>query len=350
MNTLKLPGLGLIISILTLIISSWFLIHLLAIFGVFLSLAYPVWWLFAPKQTVCFFCRAKREGEHCPLCKRQIKKSEGISPLNLRSAILNGTTILLFSIFSIILVFGESKLLFKMGFPPTPKTVSFVIPTKGQHRLGEIFPMKIEITGIKVPINAVQADVGFDPTKLEVVNVLTEDSFANIFIQKEINNEGGYARLTGGLPNPGFFSDKGVFGTVLFKGIAPGVDRVEFLPSSMVLANDGRGTNVLKDLPSVSYLILPEKISKEEEEMQKSIAMSSEVLGESAEGTQMKFYEETKVLGAQVGKEIAESKNPNVFSKLFTVLERFDTFVTDKWYGVYRFAKLCTNIKLPKLR
>jgi hypothetical protein len=64
----------------------------------------------------------------------------------------------------------------------------------------------------------------------------------------------------------------------------------------------------------------------------------------------MKFYEETKVLGAQVGKEIAESKSPNVFSRLLTVLERFDTFVTDKWYGVYRFAKLCTNIKLPKLR
>lgn len=91
--------------------------------------------------------------------------------------------------------------------------------------------MKIDITSIKVPINAVQADIGFEPHKLEVVDVSTEDSFANIFIQKEINNEVGYVRLTGGLPNPGFFADRGVFGTVFFKGISPGIVRIEFLPS-----------------------------------------------------------------------------------------------------------------------
>lgn len=234
---------------------------------------------------------------------------------------------MVFTLISLGLVFLEGQVLFKLGFPPTPKTVSFVVPPKGQYRLGEIFPMKIEIAGIKVPINAVQADLGFDPGKLEVVDISTDDSFANIFIQKEINNEGGYARLTGGLPNPGFFADKGVFGTAFFKGKNPGVAKIEFLPSSMVLANDSKGTNVLKDLSAVSYLILPEKISKEEEEMQKMITLKSSVLGESVENTQMKFYEEGSVLGAKAEEEIQKKRKFSLTRGFLESLEKVDRFI-----------------------
>jgi hypothetical protein len=334
--------LGLTTTVLIWVIASWFIIHFLAIFGTFLAVTYPLWWFLIPKQTVCLFCRAKinvNKQDYCPLCRREINKNETVSPKNFSSAVFNGGLILLFSIVSIGLVFGESRLLFKLGFPPTPKTVSFLIPTKGQYRLGEIFPMKIEIAGIKTPINAVQADLGFDSTKLEIEDISTEDSFADIFIQKELNNEGGYARLTGGLPNPGFFSDKGVFGTAFFKGKTPGVVKIEFLPSSMVLANDGKGTNVLKDLASVSYLILPEKISDEEEEMQKQISLQSAVLGETTENTQIKFYDDNKVLGTQVSQEIQKEKKFSLFKVIFSGLEKIDRFVLELWgkaFGIFR--------------
>lgn len=228
-------------------------------------------------------------------------------------------------------VFIESRVLFKMGFPPTPKTVSFVIPPKGQYRLDEIFPMEIDIVGIKVPINAVQADISFDPRKLEVIDVLTEDSFANIFIQKEINNEVGYARLTGGLPNPGFFADHGIFGTILFRGKSPGVVKIDFLPSSMVLANDGKGTNVLKDLASVSYLILPERISKEEAELQKTISMKPVVLGASNDGAQMKFYEEKRVLGTVTEQEIQKEQKFSLTRFLLNGLYKINAFTLSLW-------------------
>lgn len=331
-NVLKI---GSIATIMAWIIASWFLIHIFAVLGIFLAVAYPIWWLFAPRQTVCLLCRVKKEGEYCPFCRKKLTREEGILPKTLFSAVYNGLLILVFSLVSAGIVFGESQLLFKLGFPPTPKTVSFVIPTKGQYRLGEIFPMKIEIAGIKTPINAVQADLGFDPTKIKIEDISTEDSFADIFIQKELNNEGGYARLTGGLPNPGFFSDRGVFGTAFFKGKAPGIVKIEFLPSSMVLVNDGKGTNVLKDLASVSYLILPEKISPEEEEMQKQISLQSVVLGETTEDTQMKFYEETGVLGAKVGQEIQETKEFNLFNIILNGLEKVDRFILEQWEKVF---------------
>jgi hypothetical protein len=320
-----------LILIIPVIIASWLLIHILAIFGIFLAIAYPLWWLLAPKQTTCLLCRAGREGQKCLFCRRVIKKREGTSPVNLSSAILNGLLIFVFSVISMGIVFGESQLLFKLGFPPTPKTVSFTIPAKGQYRIGEIFPMKIEISGIKTPINAVQADLSFDSSRLEIVDISTEDSFANIFIQKEINNQEGYARLTGGLPNPGFFSDHGVFGTVFFKAKAPGVVKVAYLPSSIILANDGRGTDVLKDLTSVSYLILPEKISQGEENLQTSAISKSAVLGESTNATQMIFYNEGGVLGAKTGVGIQE-QNKFSLSKIFLdVLEQVDRFILEQW-------------------
>ncbi|MCJ7804655.1 cohesin domain-containing protein [Patescibacteria group bacterium] len=315
---MRLPGISLIFKTIGFILVSWLLVHFLAVFGIFLVIAYPFWWLFTPQKTLCLFCEIKK-----------LKECFFVHSL------INGGIILVLSLLSFGLVFLEGRILFKMGFPPTPKTVSFVIPTKGQYRLGEIFPMKIEIAGIKTPINAIQADLSFEPQKLEVVDISTQDSFANIFIQKEINNEVGYTRLTGGLPAPGFFADRGVFGTVFFKGKSPGVVKIEFAPSSMVLANDGRGTNVLRELAAVSYLILPEKISQEEEKMQKEIVLKPVVLGTETQETQMKFYEEEKVLGAQVGQEIEKEKKFNLGKTLLEFLEKADRTILSFWGKIF---------------
>ncbi len=324
-----------IITILVWFIVSWLLLHLLSVLGIFLAVAYPMWWFLVPSQTVCFLCRTKREGEYCSFCKKTLNKEAGIIPRTFMSAVYNGLIILVFSFISILIVFGESKLLLKLGFPPAPKTVSFVIPSKGQFRLGEIFPIEINIVGINTPINAIQADLGFDSSRLEVIDISTKESFASIFIQKELNNEGGYARLTGGLPNPGFSAQQGIFGTAYFKGKTPGLATIEFLPSSVVLANDGHGTNVLKDLASVSYLILPERVSEEEEDLQRQqVSFMSTTLGVNTENTQMKFYEENNVLGATVKQEIdkgQEEKEPGLFKILLEKLAKIDRFVLKQW-------------------
>ncbi len=332
-------------KIVAFVLLSWVLVHFFAVFGVFLSFAYPLWWLFAPEQIVCFFCRAKSNGEICPLCHKTIDKSKGVSPKSLLSAIFNGLLILIFSVISVGIVFGESKILLGLGFPPTPKTVTFVIPPEGEYRLGEVFPMPIEIVGVKKPINAVQADISFDPRRIEAVEVSTKDSFANIFVQKEANNEIGFVRLTGGLPNPGFFSDRGLLGTVYFKGKIPGIVKVEFLPSSLVLANDGRGTNVLKELASVSYLILPEKLTLEEEKQQ-MVILAPVVLGEQSDGklstesTQMIFYEENKILGADIDLGVKKDTGfslRKVGNFFLSILETIDRLILLLWSRVFVF-------------
>lgn len=311
-------------------ISVWLLIHFLAFFGIFLAILYPIFWLISPKKSVCLVCRTKKEGDWCPFCRQKVNKKYS-SPKNLLSFILNGILILILSLISFSLVFLEYRFIFKNKFFSENKSVSFVIPTRGQFSLNETFPVKIEIVGIKTPINTVQTDIKFDPSQLELVDISTIGSFASIFIRKEINNEIGYARLIGGLPNPGFSGDKGIFANFIFKGKITGIAKIDFLPSSLVLANDKKGTNVLKDFGTIFYLILPEKISNNNKQ--------ENILGETTEtdNTQMKFFDDTHVLGTEVYQnDQSDNSDKSNFNNILKNIEKFDRIIIYQWKKILK--------------
>ena len=329
MNKSILPGVGLLISIFSMLIAAWFLVHFLTILGLFLAVAYPVWWLFLPSRTPCLICRSKKQDDYCPLCKRSVNKNESISPSGIRSILGNSLIIALLSLLSGAIVLGEMKVLRYLGFPPTPRTVSFVIPSTKQFLLGEIFPMKLEIVGIKQAVNTIQTDISFDPNALEAIDVSTENSFASIFVQKEINNQVGFVRLTGGLPNPGFSDPQGTFGTIYFRSKIPGLIEIKFLPSSLVLANDGRGTNVLKEISSVSYLILPERVSPERSLQDINMYDSTKKNNRTASNsTQMLFYDDKAVLG--ISTQMPEEKI-SPLSQFLILLEKIDNTILSLW-------------------
>ncbi len=319
------------------IILSWIILHLLALFGIFLAIAYPLWWLANPRTTICFGCNTMAEKSICSLCQTPVNKAD-LSPKNFGSSAKNALIILLVSFLSLGIVYAESRLLNYLGIPAAEKTVSFAIPPKAQYKIGEIFPLKLEIRGIKTPINAIQTDLSFDPRKLQVSDISTQDSFANIFIQKEINNQNGYARLTGGLPNPGFFSDRGLFATVYLQGKEPGLTTLEFLPTSMVLANDGRGSNVLKEYATVSYLILPEPISKSESDQQTTFFHTT-VLGASTREDQMTFYADPAVLGASAkaisNEDLAQLRTESQANPFLLILEKINHLILTFWSKIY---------------
>lgn len=319
------------------ILISWVMLHLLALFGVFLAIAYPLWWLLVPRTTLCLGCNTQPDKSLCLLCRTPVNKSD-LSPKNFASSVKNALVILVISLLSLSVVYAESRLLNYLGIPAAEKTVSFTIPPKGQYKLGEIFPLKLEIRGIKTPINAIQTDLSFDPRKLQVSDISTLDSFANIFIQKEINNDNGYARLTGGLPNPGFFSDRGLFATVYLQGKEPGLTTLEFLPTSMVLANDGKGSNVLKEYATISYLILPETISAKEAEQQ-TVFFNTSILGASTRADQMTFYADPAVLGASAkaisSEDLAQLREKSQANPFLLVLEKINHLILTFWSKIF---------------
>lgn len=292
-----LPGFLIILKIVSIVISSWVLIHLLAAFGVFLAFAYPFWWFISPRSTVCLNCQARKEGSWCSFCKSVIEPGDK-HPSNFKSAILNSFLILTFSVISIGVITIEYKILSKLDLFPINKSVEFIIPDKRKYKIGEIFPLDVQVSGIETPINAIQVDISFDPDLLEVVEISTEGSFATVFIEKEINNDFGFARLTGGLPNPGYDLPSGLFGTVFLRGKKPGFAEVNFLPTSVVLANDSRGSNVLKSIPTASFLILDETIKGDQPNLSDQVFLKTNVLGSTAEDEQLHLYLSNKIADA----------------------------------------------------
>ena len=194
------------------LILSWVMIHLFALLGAFFFITYPIWVLLSPNRETCLFCIISgKQGTGCMVCKNGNLEKRG----PFAKITLNIFLILFLTLSSIGIVYGEKLLLEKVGWLKSEKTVEVSIPTENEYKIGELFTLPIEISGITIPINTVQVDVKYSPELLEIVDFLTIDSFAEIFIQKEVRNDLGLARISGGLPNPGYSEESGLFGKVL---------------------------------------------------------------------------------------------------------------------------------------
>lgn len=308
--------------LIAILLISTILVHFMALFGLFLAVAIPILHLIFYPRIICFWCQLKHTTH------------------SLAHSFIDSLLIVLVTLLSLGVVYVEAQLLKHLGYPRSTQTASFVIPARSQHKLKEVFPMKIELVGIQTPINAVQADLAFDPTKLEVVDITTEGTFANILLQDDYNNELGYIRLTGGVTNPGFTGPSGVFGTIYWRGKAPGLAEVNFLATSLVLANDSRGTNVLKDYARAGYIILPEPISEEEQKHQQDIIIRKQVLGDTSLEPNLDFsvYTEgmdvpfTGILGQSAPTAPSATQAPtSILDSLAQLLARLDQAILSFW-------------------
>jgi len=340
-NSNKKRPIQTILLLIPTIVLSWIFVHVLAVLGVFIAVAYPIWWMIFPGKTPCLFCRATPLGEKCPACHEAVT-IERRSPTSFSSVTRNFLIILLISGISVVAVYGESIVLEKLGVQLEEPKVEFVIPDKQQYKIGEIFPIDLNINSNGVSINAVQADIAFDPDKVEIVKLSLTESFAQIFIQKEINNDAGYLRVTGGLPSPGYEGDNGHFATVYFQSKEAGIFNIQFLPSSLVLENDGSGTNVLKSYPKTSYLIKPEYVTDTEKELQSTILSLNDVLGVDSTNKQMLFFDSTSSTESIMGVEdpeapisIEETTHPMTCWEILFMIDKWIIAILTKIFTIF---------------
>lgn len=109
-------------------------------------------------------------------------------------------------------------------------------------------------------INAAKVVINYDPKKVLVEEIITENSFcraggSSMFIEKDIDNNKGRVSIVCGVPSPGFSDTKGVLAELLIKPLETGQISFRFDPDSQVLANDGLGTNVLRASIDSSYFV-----------------------------------------------------------------------------------------------
>lgn len=135
----------------------------------------------------------------------------------------------------------------------------YLSPSSGSFLVGSTFTVSIFVNTDGNNINAIKADLKFDPRKLQIASPTTGKSFVSVWIsQPSYSNIDGFIYFQGGTPSPGINTSSGLVSTITLRVIAPGETTISFLDSSQVLLDDGKGTNILSSLGGGSYdLIIP---------------------------------------------------------------------------------------------
>jgi len=102
-------------------------------------------------------------------------------------------------------------------------------------------------------VNALDVLIEFDPEIAQVDKFNTNNSLCNLFLNDLIDNQLGFIRLTCVIPSPGFKGESGLVGDIEFRAIKSGSIGFKFIPQTSVLANDGLGTEVLRQTTDATF-------------------------------------------------------------------------------------------------
>jgi len=133
-------------------------------------------------------------------------------------------------------------------------------PGTGVYTSGATFSVNVRVNTQGKPINAAEGTLKFNPNELTVVNVNRASSIFNLWVaEPAFSNSAGTISFSGGSP-AGYTGSGGTVMSVTFRAAGAGSPRVSFTNGS-VLANDGRGTNVLTAMNGGSFTIQAQSVS-----------------------------------------------------------------------------------------
>ena len=126
-------------------------------------------------------------------------------------------------------------------------------PSTGSYAAGQTFTATVQVDPSGNNINAVEAQLSFDPSILSVVSLSKNGSVFSLWTtEPTFSNSAGTIDFGGGSPTP--FSSRSNLLVITFRAVTEGTATVEFASAS-ALAADGRGTDVLNAAISGSYTI-----------------------------------------------------------------------------------------------
>ncbi len=128
-----------------------------------------------------------------------------------------------------------------------------ISPTSGSYTSGQSFTATLQVNPQTKSINAVEAQLSYDNTKLSVVSVSKVGSVFSLWTtEPTFSNANGTLNFGGGSPTP--FSSKSNLLTVTFKALAEGSAKVS-VSSASVLAADGLGTDVYTGAVNATFAV-----------------------------------------------------------------------------------------------
>jgi hypothetical protein len=252
--------------------------------------------------------------------KKTEKTNSENSKKYIEKVIKNALFIIFLTLFSLIFLSLEFFILSNI-YSRDYERKTYITVEGGEYKFGESFPLNIMIENISTPINAAQVEIVFNPNIIQVTEISTTDSFIKIFLQKEVDNKNGKILISGGLPNPGFTGIKAKVSTVLFIPQKEGDANIEVSPNSMVLANDGKGTNILWGANTKAT-----KINK------------NTIIDSDLSNTEIKLRETTLSNYSDFSKDITKlsKESADFFVNCSTFLRSYDCLTVTPWYNIFK--------------
>jgi len=128
-----------------------------------------------------------------------------------------------------------------------------ISPGSGTYSSGQTFTATVRVQPGGKSINAVEADLKFDPATLSVVSISKDGSAFSLWtVEPTFSNAAGTIKFGGGSPSP--FSAVSTLVNITFRTVSNGTGAVSF-SSASILAADGRGTDVYQPSTPASYTI-----------------------------------------------------------------------------------------------
>ncbi|MCK4540097.1 hypothetical protein KAU09_03020 [Candidatus Parcubacteria bacterium] len=132
----------------------------------------------------------------------------------------------------------------------------YFAPAAGTYVIGGTFSISVKVnSGGGDGVNAAEGIINYDTNLLDATAVSSGGSIFPFWTTQPAIS-GGAIRFGGGLPPPAYSGTAGHIIKIIFKAKKAGQASVRFA-SGAVLANDGKGTNILASMGSASYTISP---------------------------------------------------------------------------------------------
>lgn len=133
-----------------------------------------------------------------------------------------------------------------------------VSPNSGNYNVGDTFQVSVYAMSSDQSLNALSGRINYPAERLTVVSVSKSSSIVNFWTidPGEYASEPGVVRFEGVVLNPGYKGTRGTIFSITFKVKAQGSAAVNFLSAS-ILANDGKGTNILSSVRDGLFTLGP---------------------------------------------------------------------------------------------
>jgi hypothetical protein len=147
-------------------------------------------------------------------------------------------------------------------------------------------------------MNAASGLISFDKDKFEVVSLSKTGSIFSLWVEEpNFSNISGNINFSGVIFNPGFTGNSGKILNINLKAKSAGIGNL-FFKESQVLANDGVGTNIIKNLGSAQFNLISSKPVEEIETQTKtSLSLPQKpVITSLTHSDENKWYNNNNVL------------------------------------------------------